>query len=68
MRSTGTIRFVNSARTLGFIQRELGGKDCFLLRGAIRCRHQTVLKAGDRIEFDVVDGAWGPYAEKVIKL
>ena len=66
MRSTGTIKFVNAANSFGFVQREMGEKDCFLLKSAIRHCHRAVLQAGDRVEFDVMTGAWGPYAVKVV--
>ena len=69
MRTTGTVKWFNETKGFGFIAREDGEKDCFVHHTAIQGQSGfRTLAEGDRVEFDVVDGAKGPAAENVTKI
>jgi CspA family cold shock protein len=67
-RSTGTVKWFNDAKGFGFITPEGGDKDCFVHHSAIAMEGFRTLAEGDRVEFDIVQGAKGPAAENVTKL
>lgn len=68
MRTTGTVKWFNDTKGFGFITPENGGKDCFVHHSAIQAQGFRTLAEGDRVEFDVVQGAKGPAAENVTKI
>ena len=68
MRTTGTVKWFDSAKGFGFITPEDGSKDCFVHHSAIQTEGYASLDDGDRVEFDVVAGAKGPAAENVSKI
>ncbi len=69
MRTTGTVKWFNDARGYGFITPENGdARDCFVHHTAIQAEGFRTLQEGDRVEFDLVEGARGPAAENVVKL
>ena len=68
MRTTGTVKWFNDAKGFGFITPEGGSRDCFVHHSAIQSQGFRSLAEGDRVEFDIVDGAKGPSAENVVKL
>ncbi|MFL5547039.1 MAG: cold shock domain-containing protein, partial [Gemmatimonadales bacterium] len=45
-----------------------GDKDCFVHHTAITAEGLRSLSEGDRVEFDIVQGAKGPAAENVTKV
>ena len=47
---------------------ESGEKDCFVHHSAISGQGFKSLAEGEKVEFDVVQGAKGPAAENVVKL
>jgi cold shock protein len=65
----GKVKWFNDSKGFGFIERE-GGKDLFVHHSAIQGQGEefTSLAEGDRVSFDVVQGAKGPAAENVRKL
>ena len=67
MRTTGTVKWFNDAKGFGFITPEGGSKDCFVHYSAIQGSGFKSLVEGDRVEFDMVQGAKGPSAENVAK-
>jgi CspA family cold shock protein len=67
-RVTGTVKWFNDAKGYGFITPENGTKDCFVHHTAIKAEGFRSLAEGERVEFDIVDGAKGPAAENVTKV
>ena len=63
----GTVKWFNSEKGYGFIARE-GGDDVFVHFSAIQGDGYKSLTEGERVEFDVVQGAKGPAAENVTRL
>ncbi len=67
-RTLGTVKWFNDAKGFGFITPENGDKDCFVHHTAIKAEGFRQLSEGDRVEFDIVQGAKGPAAENVTKV
>ena len=67
-RTTGTVKWFNDAKGFGFITPENGEKDCFVHHTAIKAEGFRSLAEGERVEFDIVQGAKGPAAENVTKV
>lgn len=61
----GVIKWFNNAKGYGFIGRE-DGPDLFVHYSAIQHDGYKSLREGDEIEFEVVQGAKGPQADKVV--
>ena len=68
MRITGTVKWFNDAKGFGFITPENGEKDCFVHFSAISADGFKTLAEGERVEFEIVQGAKGPAAQNVVKL
>ena len=69
MRATGTVKWFNDSKGYGFITLEGGTPgDCFVHHSAIQAEGFRTLSEGDRVEFELVEGAKGPAAENVVKL
>ncbi|MBI3944249.1 MAG: cold-shock protein [Chloroflexi bacterium] len=66
-RTTGTVKWFNSAKGYGFISRE-GGPDVFVHYSAIQGAGYRNLNEGDKVEFTVENGPKGPQASNVIVL
>ena len=62
----GTVKWFNDSKGFGFIEQD-GGKDLFVHHSAIQATGFKSLKEGERVRFDVVDGAKGPAAANVVK-
>lgn len=66
-RIQGTVKWFNSQKGFGFIQRE-GGSDVFVHFSAIQGSGYRELNEGDRVEFTIAEGPKGPQAADVIRL
>jgi len=62
----GKVAWFNNAKGFGFLSRE-GGPDVFVHYSAIQMDGYHTLKEGDEVEFDVIQGAKGPQADKVVR-
>ncbi|MBD3388400.1 MAG: cold-shock protein [Candidatus Altiarchaeales archaeon] len=58
----GVVKFFNTEKNFGFITGD-DGKDYFVHRSGIE--GDNVIRDGDRVSFEVVEGERGPKAEKV---
>jgi cold shock protein len=62
--ASGTVKWFNSEKGFGFIQRE-GGDDVFVHFSAIQGDGYRSLEDGQRVEFDVAPGRKGEEAQNV---
>ena len=65
--ATGTVKWFNDAKGYGFITPDDGSEDLFAHFSAIQGNGFRSLKEGQKVEFEVVQGAKGPAAENVVK-
>ncbi|MCX2827475.1 cold shock protein CspC [Bacillus pseudomycoides] len=63
----GRVKWFNGEKGFGFIERE-DGDDVFVHFSAIQQDGYKSLEEGQKVEFDIVDGARGPQAANVVKL
>jgi len=63
----GTVKWFNDSKGFGFIEQD-GGADVFVHHSAIKSDGFRSLQEGDRVQFDVVEGAKGPAAANVVQL
>ena len=63
----GTVKWFNAEKGVGFISVE-GEDDVFVHFSAINADGYKTLEEGQKVEFDVVDGAKGPQAANVVRL
>ena len=61
----GTVKWFNSSKGFGFIERE-EGKDVFVHYSAIVGDGFLNLEEGQRVEFEVVEGQKGPQAANLV--
>jgi len=64
-REIGTVKWFNSTKGFGFIERE-NEKDVFVHYSEINATGYRSLEEGQRVEFTVVDGDKGPQAQNVV--
>jgi CspA family cold shock protein len=66
-RVTGTVKWFNSQKGFGFIERE-GGPDVFVHHSAIQSEGYRELNEGERVEFTITQGPKGLQASDVKRL
>ena len=64
---TGTVRWFNVARGFGFLG-TAAGPDVFVHYSAIVSEAYKLLREGDEVEFDIIEGPNGPRAAEVVLL
>jgi cold shock protein len=65
--ANGIVKWFNDSKGFGFIEQE-NGKDVFVHHSAINGSGFKSLSEGDRVTFEVVQGAKGPAAANVSRL
>lgn len=63
----GTVKWFNAKKGYGFITDE-EGKEVFVHFSALNMDGFKELKDGEKVEFEVTDGAKGPQAANVMRL
>ena len=61
----GKVKWFNSAKGFGFIEREDKEKDVFVHTSAVRDAGMNSLDEGQEVTFDVEDGPKGPNATNI---
>ena len=61
----GTVKWFNATKGYGFIAPDDGGADVFVHHSAIQTDGYRTLEENQRVEFEIVQGAKGPQADKV---
>ena len=64
--ATGTVKWFNEAKGFGFLAQDNGGEDVFVHFSAIKSEGFKTLSEGQKVTFDVEDGAKGPQAVSVV--
>ena len=66
--ATGTVKWFNDEKGFGFIAQDNGGKDVFVHFSALTGSGFKSLAEGQKVTFDVTDGAKGPQASNVVTI
>ncbi|HCH50616.1 MAG TPA: cold-shock protein [Proteus sp.] len=64
----GNVKWFNETKGFGFITPEDGSKDVFVHFSAISSEGFKTLAEGQKVEFEVTDGAKGPSAANVVAI
>ena len=63
--ATGTVKWFNDAKGFGFIEPDVGGGDVFAHFSAIQMDGYKTLKAGQAVQFDIIQGPKGLHAVNI---
>lgn len=63
--ATGKVKWFNNAKGYGFVLPEGGGEDLFAHYSSIVMEGYKTLKAGQDVDFDVVEGPKGSHAVNI---
>jgi len=66
VKSTGTVKWFNDRKGFGFIKLE-NGEDVCVHYSALQGDGFKTLKEGEKVEFEIIQGAKGPQASNVVK-
>lgn len=66
--ASGTVKWFNENKGYGFIEQQDGGKDVFVHHSGIDATGFKSLFEGDRVNFEIAQGAKGPSAINVKKV
>jgi CspA family cold shock protein len=66
-RLNGVVKWFNSQKGYGFIQRE-SGPDVFVHYSAIQANGYRELVEGEQVEFSITEGPKGPQASDVVRV
>ena len=64
----GTVKWFNSKKGFGFIEREDKEKDAFVHASAVKAAGMRFLNEGDKLEFELESGPKGPSAVNLKKI
>ena len=64
----GTVKWFNGEKGYGFISDDETGKDVFVHFSALNMDGFKELKDGEKVEFEVTEGAKGPQAANVRRI
>ncbi|MBU1205406.1 MAG: cold shock domain-containing protein [Pseudomonadota bacterium] len=67
MKLIGRVKWFNDSKGYGFIEQE-GGRDIFVHYTAIQGDGFKSLAEGQKVEFEITEGAKGPQATQVVKV
>ena len=63
--ATGTVKWFNTTKGFGFIMPQDGGKDVFVHITAVQAAGLRGLNEGQRVSFDITNGAKGKQASNI---
>ena len=67
--ATGSVKWFNDSKGYGFIVSEtLPDRDIFVHYTAVQSEGFKTLAEGQKVSFDLIDGAKGPQASNVLKV
>ena len=66
--NNGTVKWFNSENGFGFLSNDNGGEDVFVHFSALNMDGFKELKDGEKVEFEVTEGAKGPQAANVTRI